>query len=301
MTYDIVLLTEKKYLSPQQTDWYIDQVLLEDRLVTAALERKGLSVTRKDWADPNFDWSCAKALLFRATWDYFHRFDEFYEWLERVNKVTHLINPFEQIKWNIDKHYLLDLKKQGVNIVESVFIKRGTPLNLAERLQKLGWKKAVIKPTVSGAARHTYLVNEENSTEHEQLVAPLLKHEDFILQPFIASITEHGEVSHIVFNGTYSHSILKLAKKGDFRVQDDFGGTLALYAASKEEIAFAERVAKACKPLPVYARVDVVLDANNELALGEVELIEPELWFRKNDAAADRLADGVLHFLSTIN
>jgi len=76
-------------------------------------------------------------------------------------------------------------------------------------------------------------------------------------------------------------------------VQDDYGGTIHLYAPSPEEIAFAEKAVKACSPVPLYARVDVIWDNNNELAIIELELIEPELWFRKNDKAADLLAEGV--------
>ncbi len=291
---DVVILTEAQYINPTKTNWYVDQVLLEDKLVQEALERKGLTVVKKDWADASFDWTTAKTLLFRTIWDYFHRFAEFSTWLDHVSKICTLINPAEQIRWNIDKHYLADLEKAGVNCVDTVFIPRGEKPDLAKRLARLGWKKAVIKPTVSGTARHTYLLNEKNLDEHEELIAPVLKNEDFMLQPFQENILKHGEVSHVVINGTYSHSILKLAKAGDFRVQDDFGGTIDLYAPSTAEVELAEKASAACKPLPIYARVDVVIDNDNQLAVGEVELIEPELWFRKNDKAADKLADAIV-------
>ena len=70
--------------------------------------------------------------------------------------------------------------------------------------------------------------------------------------------------------------------KGDYRVQDDFGGTIHDYQALEKEKLFAEMVVRACDPSPYYARVDLVWDNNNELAVGELELIEPELWFRKS-------------------
>ena len=37
-------------------------------------------------------------------------------------------------------------------------------------------------------------------------------------------------------------------------------------------------------------RVDIILDNNNQLALSELELIEPEMWFRFNPDAAKKLA-----------
>lgn len=293
MNYDVVLLTEAQYINPEKTDWYVEQILTEDRLVQEALEAKGLKVTKKDWADPDFDWSTAKTLLFRTTWDYFHRFEEFSPWLDKVSKLTTLINPAEQIRWNMDKHYMRDLKEKGIPIVESHYVKRGSTDSLADIHKKTGWTETVIKPTVSGGARHTYKLNPNNYAEHETIFKDLIAKEDFILQPFQKNVPVDGEVSHIVIGGKYSHSILKLAKAGDYRVQDDYGGTVHKYAPSPEEVEFAEKATKACDPLPLYSRVDVIWDNNKDLALIELELIEPELWFRENNKAAKKLAEAV--------
>ena len=80
--------------------------------------------------------------------------------------------------------------------------------------------------------------------------------------------------------GKFTHGVLKIAKYGDFRVQDDFGGTVQNYEATPEEIDFAERTIQACNPAPSYARVDIIHDNQNQHALIELELIEPELWFK---------------------
>ncbi|NOQ74017.1 MAG: hypothetical protein GQ574_18570 [Crocinitomix sp.] len=293
MNYDIVILTQKKYVSPGETDWYTDQILKEDQLVQDALQKLNLKVTKKDWADPNFDWSSTKTILFRSTWDYFHRFNEFEPWLNKVTKLTQLINPAPQILWNMDKHYMQDLADKGVPIVDGHYIKRGSTQTLTSLHQKLGWTETVIKPTVSGSARHTYRLNPENYAEHETLFANLIQAEDFILQPFQKNIMTIGEVSHIVIHGNYSHSILKQAKEGDYRVQDDHGGTIHDYKANEAEIAFSQQAVAACDIMPLYARVDLIIDNNDQLALMELELIEPELWFRKNEKAADKLAAAI--------
>jgi hypothetical protein len=290
MKYDIALLTEKKYVNPAETDWYMDQVLEEDGLVKTALENLGYSVIIVDWADPNFDWSSVKIAIFRTIWDYFHRFDEFQIWMDSVKNKTTFVNSFEQILWNIDKHYLADLEADGIPIVPSYFIETGTNTTLTELNKKLGWNKSVIKPCVSGGGRHTYLLNSENWNDHEAIFQELIAKEPMMLQPFMESITTKGEVSHIVIAGKHTHSILKLAKAGDYRVQDDFGGSVHDYTPTNEEIAFAESVALACDPTPSYARVDLVWDNNDQLAVGEVELIEPEMWFRKHPEAATALA-----------
>ena len=61
--YDIVILTDHRYVNPKKTDWYTDQVLLEDQLLQTALENKGLKVIKKDWADPEFDTNDANAMI----------------------------------------------------------------------------------------------------------------------------------------------------------------------------------------------------------------------------------------------
>jgi len=50
--------------------WYIDQVLMKDKLLKTALEKQGLIVCKKDYAEPNFDWTSTKYAILRTTWDY---------------------------------------------------------------------------------------------------------------------------------------------------------------------------------------------------------------------------------------
>ncbi len=66
------------------------------------------------------------------------------------------------------------------------------------------------------------------------------------------------------------------------------------YEPTREEIAFAESVVEQCGYDPVYARVDAIWDNTNQMALSELELIEPELWFRFYSGAADHLAEAIV-------
>ena len=63
----------------------------------------------------------------------------------------------------------------------------------------------------------------------------------------------------MLVNGHFTHSILK-AKAGDFRVQDDFGGMVYEYEASKNEINLAEKGFSSCDEIPLYGRVDIMWD-----------------------------------------
>ena len=101
----------------------------------------------------------------------------------------------------------------------------------------------------------------------------------------------------MVFNGKFTHAILKKAKAGDFRVQDDFGGTVHPYEPTAPEIAFAEAVFAACDILPAYGRADIVWDEDGNHLLSELEIIEPELWMRNHPPSAKHFAEGIKRML----
>ena len=299
MIYDVVILTDRKHAYPKSIDDYTKNVITEDAIIQNALGRLGLKTLRLSWDDPDFDWSTTKSVLFRTTWDYFDRFDEFSVWLNNVSKKTRLINSEAIIRWNIDKHYLQDLQDNGVHIAETYFIEQGSNKTLIELHEELGWEETVLKPCVSGGGWHTYKLNTQNIENHEAIFKTLIANQSMMLQPFQHNIVSQGELSLMVFNGQFTHAILKKAKAGDFRVQDDFGGTVHDYQATDEEIEFAEDTVKACAELPLYARVDAFTDNNGKLALAELELVEPELWFRNHPEAADILAKAIKTLLDT--
>ena len=296
--FDIVILTDSRYINPTTTNWYIDQVLLEDQLLQTALEDKGLKVCKKDWADLSFDWTKTKSAIFRTTWNYFDRFDDFFSWLNQTKNKTAFINSSEVINWNIDKHYLQDLATNDINIAPTLFVEKGDEISLKQLFEKTNWTEAVIKPAISGAARHTYRISPSNCSEFEAGFQKLIENECMLFQEFLNNITTQGETSLILIGGEYTHAVKKNAKKGDFRVQDDHGGRVKKYTPTKEEILFAEDCFKASPFRPIYARIDIVYDNNNKPSLSELELIEPELWFRNHPKAAKLLAEEVFSLLS---
>lgn len=288
--YDIALVTEAKYVNPTTVDWYTQQVLTEDGLVQQALEDAGYRVIKVSWDNATFDWSKVSLVLIRTTWDYSARFHEFKCWLERVAQQTCLINSPTLINWNIDKCYLQDLHQKGITIPPTHIVAARATTSLSALQRELGWEQMVLKPAVSAGGRHTYKVTVETVQEQEALFQDLIAAEAMVLQPFLHNIVKKGEVAFMVINGKVTHAVLKKAKKGEFRVQDDFGGSVEVYQPSEAEISFAEQVVAACPEQPIYARVDMVWDNHNQMALSEIELIEPEMWFRNYPLAAQKLA-----------
>ena len=107
----------------------------------------------------------------------------------------------------------------------------------------------------------------------------------------VVILTEHRYTNKKNANNVYQEGQL---------VQDDFGGSVNMYSPSDEEIIFAENTAKACVELPIYSRVDIFTDNDKKIALSELELIEPELWFRFFPQAAKTLASDIKNRLEAL-
>ena len=290
---DITLLTCRAYYKPDNVTPYIQNILLEQELLKSAFEAQGLKVDITYWDNPTYEWQETKSVLFRTIWDYFERFDEFWDWLEQVKTKTRLINSYELIKWNIDKHYLKDMSSWGIETVPTYFADKGCNMKLHEIAKRNQWKDLVIKPAISASAFKTYKILANEIQANEKLFNSLVQERNMLVQPYFETITQLGEASLMVFDGKFTHAILKKAQPGDFRVQDDFGGTVHNYIPTKAEINFAEKVFETCKTKPVYGRVDIVWDNDKNFYLSELEIIEPELWIRNYPKCAERIAIAV--------
>ena len=286
---EIAILTEKRYLKAKSNDWYVQNIIKEDSLVQDELEKLNISCKRVAW-DKCFDPSDFKFALFRTTWNYFDEINNFMSFLDLCKNNISLINSRDLILWNLDKRYLLSLRDQGVNIPETHIVNKESGVSLLDVVSQYNWTDIVIKPCVSAAAWNTHYIKNCEIKNAEVLFSDLTEYNDMMVQSFQKNIMSKGEISFMIIGGRFSHAVLKRAKTGDFRVQDDFGGTVAVYIPKDSEIDFALDAISKLPSRPAYARVDVIFDNAGNLALSELELIEPELWFRLRPDSAKSLA-----------
>ena len=59
----------------------------------------------------------------------------------------------------------------------------------------------------------------------------------------------------------------------------------------------AEAAMAACSARPVYGRVDMVRGDDGRLLVMELELVEPELWYRMHPPAAEAFAEALVRWL----
>jgi len=231
-------------------------------------------------------------VVIRSTWDYVERPEAFAAWLDLLDArgaVVH--NPTELLRWNTHKRYLLDLADAGVPIVPTVLVPAGASCSVPEVMQRGGWDDAVAKPAVGGTARLAATSRRGGVAALQRHLDRVAEREDVLLQPYVRSIEQTGEYSVIVVGGTVQLTVRKAPSGGEWRVQSDFGGTAEVVTMPDSARPVVERTLAALPLTPTYARLDVVLGADEAPQIMECELVEPELFFRMDPALAAAFID----------
>ena len=261
------------------------------------LKAAGIAVTPVCWDDENINWKSFDAVIIRSTWNYYLKIKEFNEWLDKLAQLGCLVlNPVSVIRLNQNKKYLVNFSETGKNIPAFKYFPKNSCADISKILLENQWDKAVIKPAVSGGAYNTWIASKSTAAIDSGRLNELLKTGEYIVQKFIEEILTEGELSLIFFNKIFSHAIIKKPKTGDFRVQTDYGGTAVDFYPAEKTIAHAAAFLSHIREPLLYARVDGVI-VNNDFYLMELELIEPALFFSKNNNAPQNFYQALIALL----
>lgn len=283
------------------TDW--ERVKDEDcdrPLHEAACAKTGIELAHPAWWDPDVDWRAFDLVVIRSPWDYSERLDEFLCWLDRVDGHVPLHNPASVIRWNLDKHYLADLRESGVPVIQTIYLDHESEVEAA--LVAAAGREIVVKPTVSAGSRHTGRFRGDDPKALELAQTILAEGKVVMLQPCAASVAQEGEVSLVYFDGRLSHSFRKgpLLASGGGLLGGSYQEEITAAPPTPEQRAVADQVSAAAgeicrerfgvsQPL-LYARYDIIrLDDGSE-ALLEAELFEPSFFLQTDSEAAGRFA-----------
>jgi len=270
------------------------ELFQDDRLLVSALAELGVRAVPTVWSDPAVDWAGFAAIVIRSPWDYFERDQEFRAWLDaRIASGALLCNSGDILRWNYDKAYLQDLAARGVPLVPTICIARGERPDVAALAGARGWDDIVIKPTISGGGYRTHRLRAADAGAHAQEICEILADRGLLVQPFLPEIQTGGELSLLFFDGVFSHAVRKRPKAGDYRVQFQFGGTNEDVEVDAALVEQARACALAAPSLPVYARVDGVIQ-DGRFLLMELEVFEPLMFLASHPEAPARFARAVL-------
>lgn len=253
----------------------------------------GDAINFRRWTDPGklSEFDLVSPLI---AWGY-HR--DWPRWLALLDRLEvegrPICNPVRVLRWNSDKSYLAELDAAGVATVPTLLSEASDQAALDQARSEFGADILVIKPPVSGGADGTFRLASSDPFPTS------VSGKRMMIQPFMPNIAAEGEYSLFYFGGNLSHSIIKHPAKGDFRVQNQFGGyeeaidapdaAMALAAASVAATALiTQTAALAC------ARVDMLRDDGGHFRLMELELIEPSLFLRFAPDSGTAFADAML-------
>lgn len=305
----------------------------DDQVAADHLEARGLLVEPLVWGtDPekvraDFD---GGIVIVRSPWDYSYSIEAaraFRQWLGALESHGVVVaNPVALMMWNLDKHYLRDLEQQGVWVTPTVYLPSKEKVDLVEMVGR--WGEIVVKPCVGAGGRDSFRL--QSVSEARMLMASglgrcptpfdkLREGRDFMAQPFLKDVLTAGEWSLVFLNSEYTHGVLKLPGSGLWQVQDELGGSTQSVSPPDKVIDAATRVYQAITPAfraasgrscppPLYARVDIIVSKGTPF-VGEVELVEPELFFLSrsasgnvpNQAALSGFYAGIRGFLGRIS
>ncbi len=275
------------YLTMQDPGDYVTDY----HLSYAAMAAQGWAVDAVAWRDPEIDWDVYDAVYLCTAWDYPQHLDEFIAVLQNIEKSSALlVNELLLVQWTLRKTYLRDLESRGADIVPSLWCSDIAAADLSSWFAAHGTDTVIIKPEVGANAHDTFVLTNPVDAATRDVLSTTFQGRAFFVQPFIDSIRTEGEFSLFYFAGEYSHAILKTPTAGDFRSQEEHGSQIRSVQPGEELLEAGNKVLALVEPEPVYVRVDFVRADDGKFLLMELELIEPSLYLRMDDAAATRFA-----------
>ncbi len=259
----------------------------DDNLIVAFLKRQGITAIFEIWDDPNVEWQDYDCVLVRSTWDYTEKIEKFISFLNTLPSHTKLFNPKKVILNNYNKSYLFELEEKGFEIVPS--IKRAETINsIEEAFQLFECQKLIMKPLIGAGASGIQIIEKNTDLKKESK-------NEILIQPFQDSISTDGEISLIFFNNQFSHAILKIPKKNDYRSQEEFGSSITSFTPDTSTINYAKSALSSISTDTLFARVDLLKNQDGQWRyIGEVELIEPALYLSFDEDSAERFAGAIV-------
>ena len=271
----------------------LEDFFIYDDLVKPHLAKLGWTVDDVCWRDQTVDYSQYDVVVVRSTWDYQAFAEQFMQTLLRIEvSGARLENSFKLMKWNVSKSYLKDLESHGVPILPSIWLSSFDSASIHNAFSHFEASEIIIKPLVSANADFTYRLSKDDFRKKEQAIKKELDTREIMIQAFEKTILDKGEFSLFYFDGEYSHAINKMPANGDFRVQEEHGGQLRSIEPSAAMLSLAQKTLAALPDKALYARIDM-LQTDKGLAIIEVELIEPSLYFNMDKASSKRFADAI--------
>ena len=279
----------------------LDQVgdfVIDDEHAVQPMAELGWQVSVVSWRQTQLPWRAFDAVIIRSTWDYWNDVDAFLQVLGKINDETRLANPLQLVHWNLAKTYLREMEQKGVGIVPTLWPQKIETAAVPSFFDRLDCDEIVIKPVVGANGEDTFRVGRNFQPRELESMLPLFSNRAVMVQRFMPAIIDEGEYSLFFFNGEFSHAILKVPEKGEFRSQEERGAEIHPVMPETLLLARGQQALATLYLVPLYARIDFVRNDAGDFVVMECELIEPSLYLRTDPQAPVRFARAVVDWFA---
>ncbi len=288
--------------SAEMPNLYSDEAGLPD-----ALSERGADPQIKIWNDPDVDWSQAGVCVVRSVSDYARDRSAFLAWAQSIPR---LLNHAEILRWNSDKHYMIDLAARGLPVIPTTWLEPDQHLSKQQvhsRFPAMG--DFVVKPAVSSGVRDIgrYTANDTDQRQAAILQAMHLLEQgrSVMVQRYVQQIDVNGEISLVFFNGLVSHSVEKRAELHPARITDPRMHEVVVTAqqAGEEQWRWGEQIRAVLHANVrsllghdeqfLFNRVDLVPDGQGSFLVMEVSMVDADLYLKATPEALGNFADAI--------
>lgn len=273
----------------------------------SALADRGIEPQVKVWNDPAVDWDNAGLVVVRSVVDYAHDRPEFLRWAKRVPR---LLNTYDVLRWNSDKHYLQELGKRGLPTIDTTWVSADAGYDKRQvhaRFPAFG--DFILKPTVSSGVRDIGRYSAEDLQARQAAIAQAMRMlgegRDIMVQRYRAEIDVHGEISLVFFNGLLSHAVQKSALLPPSHVTDRKIRDVVVSATepTDQELRWGEQIRTAIHDYVrqrqgrdeqfLFNRVDVVPDGRGSFLVMEIAMVDADLYLDATPSSMSNFADAI--------
>ncbi len=225
-------------------------------------------------------------VILKSIWGYHLHYHDFRKRILALRrKKIKLINDYDFVFWNINKYkYLKELK--NVNVIPTVLLnfkntkKKSEIIDMVLKTSKtLNTDMLVIKPCISESGYLTF--KYDKTKDNKNIISSIQRNKelDFVAQPYRSSVLS-GEISVVVINGIPLYGIKRFPGVFCGKLDSVYLKFDSLPAGIKKEVNILKSFFLAkfgCHPN--ICRIDF-LKFNNSYEILEIELIDPDLFFR---------------------
>ena len=288
--------------SAEMPNLYSDEEGLPD-----ALSDRGADPRIAVWNDPAEDWGQAGVCVVRSVSDYARDPEAFLSWADSIPR---LLNHPKILRWNSDKHYMIDLQKRGLPVIPTTWLEPEQHLSKQQvhsRFPAMG--DFVVKPAVSSGVRDIGRYTANNTTQRQaaiaQAVGLLRRGRSVMVQRYVEQIDLHGEISLVFFNGLVSHAVQKRAVLHPAKVTDPTMHEAVVTAspATESEWRWGEQIRGILHEQVrevmgrdeqfLFNRVDLVPNGEGKFLVMEISMMDADLYLEATPDALGNFADAI--------